>query len=347
MNPPDAKLIQDRIIEVIRDNQEFLLLTHVNPDGDALGSLVALRRALDGLGKKSCVLFPGDIPPEYRFVVAREEMLRSLSPTKTWDVVFILDTPCESRLPESLSSTVPDSKERINIDHHVGNTTHGTLNWVDPRASSVGEMLFRLFDRAGYAFSAEMATALYTAILTDTGSFRFPNTMSSSLKAGARLVELGADAAAVADRVYACHSLQKYRLLGEALSTLQRCCSGRAAFMWVTREMLRKVGGSLVETEGFVNFPRELEGVEVAILFKQEGDGQKVKVSLRSKKKAVEVERVAALFQGGGHPTAAGCTVSGPMEFVQEQVLKAVASELARADAFASGSAAEETSSKG
>ena len=347
MKPHHADLIQDRIIQAIRENQEFLLLTHVNPDGDGLGSLVALQRALDGLGKKSCVLFPGEITPEYGFLVAREEMVRSLTPGKRWDVVFILDTPCASRLPESLSGVVPDSKERINIDHHTGNTIQGTLNWVDAKASSVGEMIFWLFERAGYSVSPEIATALYTAILTDTGSFRFPNTRSSALRAAAMLVDYGVDAAGVADRVYASHLLEKYRLLGEALSTLQRCCSGRAAFMWVTSEMLRKAGASRVETEGFVNFPRDLRGVEVAIFFKQEDDGQKVKVSLRSKGNVVEVCRVAAGFRGGGHPTAAGCTIKGVMEFVQEQVLKAVSEELARADAVVSGSAAKQTSSRG
>jgi len=323
--------ITQKIIEAIGRHEEFLVLTHLNPDGDAVGSLLALGRVLAALGKSRHLLSPGEIPPECRFLVAAGEIRPSLPSMGMWDAVFVLDTPCSSRLPLSLSGQIPPCKELINIDHHAGNTIEGTLNWVDAKASSVGQMLYLLFEQAGYVVSPDVATPLYTAILTDTGSFRFPNTTSSALTAAAELVKGGADPAAIAGRVYASNSLRKYRLLAEALASLQMCCSGRGALMWVTGEMLRKSGASLLDTDGFENFPRKIEGVEVAILFKQKDDGHTVKVSLRSRTPLVDVSRVAGQFGGGGHRTAAGCIITGSKQFVQEKVLKAVAEELAPA----------------
>jgi phosphoesterase RecJ-like protein len=325
--------IIDNISEAIRTGEEFLVLAHVNPDGDAVGSLVALGRVLAALGKPRVLLSPGRIPPEYAFLVASGEISLSLPARDRWDTVFLLDIPCFSRLPSSLSGQVPPYNRLINIDHHASNSISGTLNWVDVEASSVGEMLYRLFERAGYVISADVATPLYAAILTDTGSFRFPNTTASALTAAAQLIKRGADAAGIADRVYGSYSVRKLRLLGEAFKTLAVCCSGRAAFMWVTTEMLQKVGASLLETDGFENFPRRVTGVEVAVLFKEQGEGRDVKVSLRSKKGSVDVSRLAGRFGGGGHPGAAGCIVAGPREAVQEQVLNAVAEALTKADA--------------
>jgi phosphoesterase RecJ-like protein len=347
MKPHDINSIEKKIIEAIRDNRTFLLLAHISPDGDSLGSLVALRRILTSLGKRCSVLFPGEIPPEYHFLLVGETVLESPGPSEKWDVVFLLDIPSASRLPASLRGEIPPCSELINIDHHAGNDIDGTLNWVDPSASSVGEMLFRLFDDAGYGISADVATALYTAILTDTGSFRFPNTTSLSLTAAAQLVEYGADPARVADEVYGSHAFRKQRLLGKALGTLQTSCSGRVAYMWVTREMLKELGASAVESDGFINFAREIKGVEVAILFKQETDDEKVKISLRSRGNRVEVGRVAEKLGGGGHPAAAGCILTGSMETAEEQVLQAVAEELARTHLVASAPPAPGTSSKG
>jgi phosphoesterase RecJ-like protein len=183
-----------------------------------------------------------------------------------------------------------------------------------------------------------VATALYTAILTDTGSFRFQNTTASSLEAAARLLTYGVKPAHVAEHVYGSHSLRKFRLLGLALGTLQTCLSGNVATMWVTKEMLDKAGASPIEADGFINFPRDIRGVEVAILFKEEGPAGEVKVSLRSKRINVVVSRVAERFQGGGHPNAAGCTLSGSAETVRKLVLKAIAEELERAGIPASAS---------
>jgi phosphoesterase RecJ-like protein len=333
MNSQGIEPVVHTIIEAIEENEAFLVVTHLKPDGDAVGSVVALGRVLRARGKSCHLLSPGEIPAGYRFLPAAGEIGESVPPREKWDGVFVLDTPCASRLPLSLSGTIPPCKELINIDHHPDNKIEGSLNWIDPDASSVGEMLYRLFKEAGYAVTRDVATPLYAAILTDTGCFRFPNTTPSALMAAAELMERGADAADVADRVYASHSLRKLRLLGEALGTLQTACSGRVAFMWVTAGMLEKVGASLLDADGFVNFPREVAGAEVGMLFKEEKDGRKVEVSLRSKSNLVDVSRVAAQFQGGGHHKAAGCVVEGSMPSVQERVVEAVAAELARADA--------------
>ena len=347
MKHRDDASARDRIISAIEENEVFLILTHVSPDGDSIGSLVALWRVLVHRGKQCFALFPGDMPPEYLFLLGGEDLLRSLPSGQKWDVVVLLDIPSISRLPLSLNRQIPPCKELINIDHHESNDIRGTINWVDPSASSVGEMLCHLLEHARYDVSSEVATALYTAILTDTGSFRFPNTTSSSLRAAARLVTYGVNPARVAQHVYGSHSLRKFQLLGLALATLQTCFSGKVAYMWVTKKMLDELGVSPVEADGFINFPREIRGVEVAILFKQEGPEGEVKVSLRSKRRNVVVSRVAEMFHGGGHPLAAGCTLSGSAETVQELILKAIAEELERAGMAASASSLSGSPSKG
>jgi phosphoesterase RecJ-like protein len=191
-------------------------------------------------------------------------------------------------------------------------------------------MLYQLCHTANYDIPAQVATPLYTAILTDTGSFRFSNVTPRALSTAASLVERGADAAAIADRIYGFHPLRKYKLLGKALATLQTCCSGRAAFMWVTQRMLKDVGGSLLDASEFENLPRTVKGTEIAILFKQKKDCRTVQVSLRSKRRLHDVSRLAESFGGGGHPAAAGCILTGSMASVQEQVLRAVERELAQ-----------------
>lgn len=347
MKDPDDASVKDRIIAALEENDLFLILTHVSPDGDSIGSLIALREVLRGQGKECCALFPGDMPPEYRFLLGGEDLLRTLPSNQTWDAVVVLDVPSISRLPLSLNRQMPPCRELINMDHHETNDIRGSINWVDPSASSVGEMLTHLLEHARYPIPPAVATALYTAMVTDTGSFRFPNTSASCLEAAARLLSYGANAAHVAEHVYGSHSLQKFRLLGLALGTLRTCLSGNAATMWVTSEMLEKAGASAVEADGFINFPRNIKGVEVAILFKEEGPPGEVKVSLRSRRKDVLVSRVAERFQGGGHPTAAGCTLSGSAETVQERILKATAEELERAGIPASSSSLSGSRSKG
>lgn len=347
MKDRDDASVKDRIIAALEENDVFLILTHVSPDGDSIGSLVALRGVLRDRGKECYALFPGDISPEYQFLLGGEDLPRSLPSNQTWDAVVVLDVPSVSRLPLSLNHQIPPCKELINIDHHETNDIRGSLNWVDPSASSVGEMLCHLLEHARYPITQRTATALYTAIVSDTGSFRFPNTSASSLEAAARLLTYGVNAAHVAENVYGSHSLRKFRLLGFALETLQTRLSGNVATMWVTNEMLEKAGASPVEADGFINFPREIKGVEVAVLFKEEGPAGEVKVSLRSKRRDVVVSRVAERFQGGGHPAAAGCTLSGSAETVQERILKAIAEELERAGIPASASSLSGSRSKG
>ena len=347
MKDPDDASVKERIIAALEANDVFLILTHINPDGDSIGSLVALRGVLRDRGKECCALFPGEMPPEYRFLLGGEDLPRSVPLHQTWDAVVVLDVPSISRLPLSLNRRMPPCKELINIDHHETNDIRGTLNWVDSSASSVGEMLCRLLEHAQYRVSSEVATALYTAIVTDTGSFRFPNTSASSLEAAARLLTYGANAAHVAEQVYGTHSLQKFRLLALALGTLQTRVSGNVATMWVTKEMLQKTGASAVEADGFINYPRDIKGVEVAVLFKEEGPPGEVKVSLRSRRKDVLVSRVAERFQGGGHPAAAGCTLSGSAETVEKRILEAIAEELEQAGIPSPASSLSGSRSKG
>jgi phosphoesterase RecJ-like protein len=208
----------------------------------------------------------------------------------------------------------------MNIDHHKGNGRFGDFNWVDEEASSTGEMIYRLlFEGMGLPLNQEAAISLYTAILTDTGCFRFSNTTPQALRIAGSLLEMGLAPEKIASQLYEQRGLGQLHVLGELLSGLQVTQNGKIAWGLITQEMLDRAKISLLETEGFVNYPRSVKGVEVAVIFKEAGS-RRYRVSLRSKG-GVDVGRVASAFSGGGHHNAAGCTVSGDLDEVRDRVL--------------------------
>ena len=310
-----------RISDLIGRQRTFLITSHERLDGDALGSELALCRMLRLLGKEATVYNQDPVPENYRFLSGREEILPELPDLKAIDAAFILDCSELERVGKE-GARIAAVPHLVNIDHHVSNRAFCELRLIDPRASSTGELLCRLLTHMGFASTAEMATCLYTAILTDTGGFRYANTGREALLAAADLVGAGADPQWISENVYETNSPAKLRLLTAVLSTLTIDDEGRVGSLTVTQQALKEAGASPDHTEGFVDYPRGIRGVEVSILYAELPDGR-FKLSLRSKGK-FNVEKVARLFGGGGHINAAACRMKGSVAGIHRQVLAAI-----------------------
>jgi len=320
----------DEICETIKGHHKFLLTSHVNPDGDAIGSELALFCLLEKLGKEVRIVNESHTPAVYHFlpraglVEGGEDALPSMLTTPDFEVAFVLE--CPGILRAGKIARVLEDKIVLNIDHHADNEEFGTINWVDLRAAAVGEMIYELFNRLNCEVDKESALYLYTAILTDTGAFRYPNTRPRTHLIVAELLKRGVNPAWVSERLYEVHSLSTIRLLSLALSTMETSEDGKVAWILVTQDMLKETGSELEETENFVNYPRSVKGVEAALIFKELERGL-IKVSFRSKGKA-RVGEAARFFGGGGHPQASGCTVKGELARVVEKVVKKVKQSL-------------------
>lgn len=293
-----------------------LLGCHVNPDGDTLGSALALALALRAAGKQAEVVCADPVPRPYRFLPG-SDTLRHTVPAGAYDLGVILD--CDG--PKRLGSVLPAFRQvpfLIEVDHHPGTERFGQLVVVDTTAAATAEPLFTLLKLGGFALTAAIATCLYVAILTDTGSFRFANTTGRALRLAAELVACGAHPGEIAEQVYASRSFASVALLGRALASLQRSDAGALAWAHLTPRDFTETGSGDADTEGIVHHLRDIEGVRVAALFRQI-DG-KVRVSLRSRE-PVNVAAVARVFGGGGHRLAAGCTLAAPLDDAERRVL--------------------------
>ncbi len=309
------------IAEIIKKGRTFLVTSHVRLDGDAVGSELALYEALRGLGKEAVVYNQDRIPQMYAFLPDSGVIVNRLGPLDGFDAVFILDCSEIERVGEE-APRVAGIRQVVNIDHHISNDRYGHLTLTDPAASSTGEMIFRLVDGMGLEITKDMAVNLYTAILTVTGAFRYSSTGPKTFAVAGRLLEKGADPAWIAQMVYETYPAVKIRLLGRALSTLEFDWQGRIAAVGVTKRMLDEAGAQWEHTEGFVEFPRSIEGVQVAAFFSEIGEGC-YKVSLRSKGR-FNVEEVARKFGGGGHINAAACRMQGDYETVKRMLFDAI-----------------------
>lgn len=309
-----------KIIEEIRERSSFLITSHMDPDGDSVGSQLAMASLLKELGKKVVILNEQPAPKKYRFLPAAREIVTQIPREFEYQTVVVLDSASLDRLGKVAGYV--QRELIINIDHHPTNLYFGDLNWVVPKASSTSELVYRLIKRMGLRIGAQRASCLYVGIMTDTGGFRFPNTTSSSLRTASILVKEGADPSYLATQVYLNRSMDELLLLSRLLATLEVHESqdpyGGVATMHLTRSMMKD---RKVNTEGFSDYVLQLRGVGMGILFK-ELDG-KVKVSLRSRGE-IDVSRLAKIFGGGGHETAAACLVVGKLPEVKRKVLELI-----------------------
>jgi len=305
--------------QAIKKFSRFLIASHINPEGDSIGSQIAMAYLLKKLGKEAVILNDGPVPNLLQFLKGTEHVLKEMPHNFDYQAVIILDCPDLTRIGR-VSEYIKKESVIINIDHHISNINFGDFNWVDPETSSAGEMVYGLFKAFKARIDPDEAVVLYTAIMTDTGSFRYSNTSSKTHRIAAELIDIGVKPYEMYTRIYETSSVQDTNLLGEALQTMKLTEDRKIAWLWVTKEMLKKTRASLEGTEGIINFARSIDGVEIAILFRETGTENRVKVSFRSKGK-VDVNKLASAFGGGGHPTASGCTVFGKIEDVEKKVI--------------------------
>ena len=308
-----------RVKAAIKKFNKFLITSHINPEADAIGSQVAMAFLLRKLGKSAVMLDDSPVPGVLQFMKGSEEISKEMSHDFDYQAVIILDSPDLMRIGR-VKEYIKEGAVIINIDHHISNINFGKFNWVEPEFSSAGEMVYDLFKAFKVKIDLDDAIALYAAIMTDTGSFRYSNTSSKTHRIVAELIDIGVQPYEMHTKIYETSSIQDTNLLGESLQTMKLTEDGKIAWLWVTKEMLKKTKASLEGTEGIINFARSIDGVEIAILFRDTGTEDRVKVSFRSKGK-VDVNKLAAAFNGGGHPTASGCTVFGKIEDVEKKVL--------------------------
>jgi len=309
------------ILGAISQGEKFLITAHVRLDGDALGSELALYLMLKDLGKEAVICNQDATPGHYRFLPSAERIVHVLDPAEKFDVGFILDCSELSRVGK-VAEDVVKIKTLINIDHHVSNDRFCKLTLLDPRASSTGELLYRLMRKMHVKLTRDICTNLYAAILTDTGGFRYSNTHQETLRAASDLVEGGADPQWISENIYESDPPAKLQLLSKVLETLTLDMENRIASLVVTQKHLEDAGASMEHTDGFIDIPRTVKGIDIAMLYTQMGDNQ-FKLSLRSKGK-VNVERIARKFGGGGHVNAAACRIDGDIETIKSRVLQAV-----------------------
>ena len=305
--------MRDEVLNQIGRRQKFILTSHARPDGDAVGSALACCQILRSMGKQASVVLSDGVPRVYSPLPFAETVLQDTGQAPEAEAVIILE--CDSVARTRLTGL--ERHYLINIDHHATALPFADVNWIDPDACATAEMIFRLAREAGVKISPEVATCLYTAVLTDTGSFCFNGTTERTFALAQELVRCGADPVRIAHNVYFSTQLSKMRLLGAALSSLHR--DGSLAWMHVDRDSMARCEASDEDCEGLVNYALAIRGIEVALFFREQPDGR-FRVSLRSKG-AVNVAAVAEAFGGGGHECASGCAVEGPLSVATERLV--------------------------
>jgi len=307
------------IAEALNECRTILISVHKSPDGDALGSQLALAFALEKMGKIVTMHNLDPVPEIYRFLPHADRIRVGRPVEGRFDAYIVVDAdPQRSGL---FDKDYP-ADVLINIDHHITNSKEWNLTWLDPNASACGEMIYQFIRRMGVTIDREIALCVYTSVFTDTGSFRYSNTSPTSMRIAAEMIELGADPWLVTENVYESFAYRRIKLLGAVLESMQRSQDARVAWVAVTDELYRITGTTAEDTDNFVNFVRSVKGVEVAVLFRQTAAAQ-YKISLRSKGR-VDLSALAQSFGGGGHKNAAGGVLDGPWDVVRDRVISDV-----------------------
>jgi len=301
------------VLKNIEQRNRFLLTSHARPDGDAVGSTLACSQILRLMGKQAEVVLRDGVPRIYRSLPFADQVIQAERINGEYDAAIILE--CDSIQRTHLEGL--ENQFLINIDHHLSGRPFANVNWIDPKAVATAEMVYRVAREASVKVSPEIAACLYTAVLTDTGSFMFGGTNEHTFALARELVLAGADPARCARNVYFGHSTAKMRLLGAALSHLQR--EGPLASIWVTQQEMNQFNAKEEDCEGLVNYALSIYDVQVAILLRELPD-KRVRVSLRSKGE-INVASVAEHFGGGGHECASGFSIDGPLQDALSRIL--------------------------
>jgi phosphoesterase RecJ-like protein len=301
------------VLQEIKQRRRFLVTSHARPDGDAIGSTLALAQVLRKMGKSADVVLRDAVPVIYKPLPQADTILHSSRGNGEYDAAIILE--CDSIQRTRLEGL--ENQFLINIDHHVSSKRFAHVNWIDSTAAATTELIFRLAQAAQVKLTPEIATCLYAGLLTDTGAFCYSPTNACTFELAKVLVEHGADPSQIAQNVYFASPIAKMRLLGAALSRLEH--EGAMTWMSVTRQDMERFGALDEDCEGLVNYALGIAGIEVAVFFREVAN-ERVRVSIRSKG-AVNVAEIAEQFGGGGHECAGGFATEGPIEKAAELVL--------------------------
>lgn len=307
---------------VLRAQQRFAILSHVRPDGDALGSQLALALSLEQLGKDVAVWNEDGLLEKYSFLPGGERLARPPREPQDFDVAIALDTATQSRLGTAAES-VRSAKTWINIDHHPSNPGYGDLVYIDPASPATGEILFELIRSEGLPMNCAIAENLFVAISTDTGSFQYPNTTARTFEIGAELLRSGVAVGRVSQLLFENYPRRRTELLRELLGTMRFEAAGQIASFSLTLKVAADLAVMPEDNEGLIDHLRAIRGVIVAVFFEELADG-KVRVSMRSKNEKVDVSAICQKFGGGGHKLAAGTRVRGTLPEVEQKILEAI-----------------------
>lgn len=318
---PNLKQEYKTAADFFRAEDDFLLLVHEKPDGDALGSVLGAAHLLDKLGKTFTIVNDDPIPHKFEFLPMSDRFRLPEQIDRKFDTVISFDCGDRKRLGRS-GDLIADGAKLLNVDHHKTNDRFGTENLVDIEAAATCQIVFKINQVLGIDLDIDAASCLYTGLCTDTGAFRYSNTSEEVMMIAASLLKIGVEPYKIIDRVMETMTWPQVLLIRETLDNITRDDSGRIAWITIERAMLEKLNASDDDVEGLIYYPRNIEGVEVGVSFREAAPG-KVKVSFRSKY-VVDVGAIALEFGGGGHARAAGCTVEGDLDSVKERVLARV-----------------------
>jgi phosphoesterase RecJ-like protein len=320
----------DEIGKALRESQRFVVLSHVRPDGDALGSQLALGLSLQQLGKNVRIWNEEGMLEKYSFLPRADLLTKPPAKAEHVDVVVALDTAIQNRLGHTLSA-IASTKLWINIDHHVSNPGYGDLVLIDPDAPATGEIIFGLIKSQSLPINHDIAENLYAAISTDSGSFQYPKTSARTFEIAAELVRAGnLDIGKISQQLYENYPRRRLELLRELLRTMRFSECGRVATFSLTLKVAAELGVIPEDNEGLIDHLRAVHGVIVAVFFEELSDG-KVRVSMRSKDERVDVCAICQKFGGGGHTLAAGARIRGALPEVEQNVLEETGEAVKRA----------------
>jgi len=322
----------EAVKRAIQQNSKFLLCTHRDPDADGIGSELALYQALSEMGKTAHILNPDSLPPILQFMdpeglirdfgsLSKEEFRSVLDEV---DTIFFLDSGLWKRLSPMDEEVALRAEKVLVIDHHPADKLLTPGSVIEEKASSTGELIYDLLKELNHPFNERIAYWLYCALVKDTGSFRFENTNAKVFRLASELVQYGVVPSEVYDALFERNSINSVLCLGRVLDTLRFAYNNRLAYIYLTRRMIEETGASFEETDNFIDLIRSIDPVE-ACLFFREGDGDKIKVSFRSKTPRIDINKLAEKFGGGGHKRASGALIRGSLEEVIQRVVEGAA----------------------
>lgn len=313
-------MIDNNIINVLKCARSAAILSHIMPDGDSIGSMLALYSVLKRMGKEAEIFSCDNVSPVYSFLPGYDEIKKCSDAVKRkYDVLIVLDCGNMDRTGDCCSDIIKYAAASINIDHHVSNSMFADFNYVDTNASSTGEIIYQIIKSMGVVILKEEASCLYTAILTDTGCFKYSNTSLETHRIAGDLISSGIEFGDIHDLMYRNYSFSTVKVLGRVLSSIELFNDGQIALMQLLKENFEGFKLQDVDTTDFINYARDISTVEAAVFIKQVSPNE-YKVSLRSKHR-LDVRAVCEKYGGGGHVRAAGCTINESLQKVRDIII--------------------------